>query len=105
MRRLKVLAFISCLLLTTTLAAAANISGRVTFRGSPLAGALVTANLIGKQGAASVTVARTDAQGGFLLQGLGNGEYILFVDMDGRRVFQGKVDLTGSSLVKNIDLQ
>jgi len=104
MRRLKTLAFTSCLLMTT-LAAAADLSGRVTFRGAPLNGAVVTANLIGKQGTASVTVTRTDGQGQFALQGLSNGQYILLVDMDGRRVYQGQLDLTGPTLVKNIDLQ
>jgi hypothetical protein len=33
-------------------------AGRVTLRGAPLAGAVVTANLIGEGGPASVTVAR-----------------------------------------------
>jgi|SRR5271167_4951150 len=105
MQNSKALAFISGLLLTATLAAAADLSGRVTFRGAPLAGAVVTANLVGKQGPASVTITRTDPQGGYALRGLTNGEYILLVDMDGRRVFQGRIVLTDSTLVKNIELQ
>jgi hypothetical protein len=105
MQNSRALAFISGLLLTATLVAAADLSGRVTFRGAPLAGAVITANLLGTQGPASVTVTRTDAQGEYALRGLSNGEYILLVDMDGRRLFQSRIVLTGSNLVKNIDLQ
>jgi hypothetical protein len=105
MQNSKALAFISVLLLATTLAAAADLSGRVTFRGAPLAGAVVTANLVATQSPASVTITRTDPQGGYALRGLSNGEYILLVDMDGRRIFQGRIVLTDSTLVKNIELQ
>lgn len=99
------LAFISVLLLTATLAAAADLSGCVTFRGEPLAGAVVTADLIGAHGAASVNITRTDSQGKYVLKGLPNGEYILLVDIEGRRVFQGRVTLGDPSLVKNIALR
>ena len=96
--------FISGLLLTATLAAAADLSGRVTFRGAPLAGAVVTADLIGAHGASSVTITRTDSQGRYVLRKLPKGEYVLLVDIEGRRVFQGRVALGDSRFVKNITL-
>ena len=105
MRNSKLLALISGLLLTSTVAAAADLSGRVTFRGAPLAGAVVTANLIGARGPSSVTVTRTGPGGEYTLKGLRNGDYILLVDMGGRRIYQGRVALRSPLLVKNIELQ
>ena len=43
--------------------------------------------------------------GEYFLRGLRNGDYILLVDMNGRRVYQGRITLTGPSLVKSVDLQ
>ena len=97
--------FISGLLLTAVLGAAADLSGRVTFRGTPLAGSVVTANLIGQKGSAAVTVTRTGSNGEYALRGLRNGEYILLVDMSGRRVYQGRITLNSPTLVKNIELK
>jgi redox-regulated HSP33 family molecular chaperone len=101
----KVLACISGLLLTAVLAIAADLSGKITVRGSPIAGAVVTANLIGAKGAAAVTVTRTDTQGAYALRGLSNGNYILFVDLSGKRIYQGKIAIAGATSVKNIDLK
>jgi redox-regulated HSP33 family molecular chaperone len=98
-------AFISGLLLSAMLAAAADLSGRVTFRGAPLASAVVTANLIGQRGPSAVTVTRTGARGEYILRDLRNGDYILLVDVNGRRVYQGRVALTGPTLVRNVELQ
>ena len=105
MHNSRALAFISGLLLAAMLAAAADLSGRVTFRGAPLAGAVVTANLIGERGPSAVSVTRTGARGEYALRGIRNGNYILLVDMNGRRVYQGRIALTGPALVKNVDLQ
>jgi redox-regulated HSP33 family molecular chaperone len=101
----KALSFISGLLLTAVLAFATNITGKVTVRGAPLAGAVVTANLIGAKGPTAVSVTKTGANGEYSLQGLANGNYIFLVDMNSRRIYQGKVTLTGPALVKNISLQ
>ena len=97
--------FISVLLFSAVLAFAANITGRVTVRGAPLAGAVVTANLIGAKGPTAVVVTKTGSNGEYSLQGLANGNYIFLVDMNSRRVYQGKIALTGSAFVKNISLQ
>ena len=98
-------ALISCLLLATALAAA-DLSGRVTVRGAPLVGAVVTANLlIAQKSTASVVVTRTGARGEYALRGLRNGDYILLVDMNGRRIYQGRIALTSPTLIKNIELQ
>jgi redox-regulated HSP33 family molecular chaperone len=105
MHNSRALAFISGLLLSAMLAAAADLSGRVTVRGAPLAGAVITANLIGARGPAAVSVTRTGTGGEYTLRGLRNGDYILLVDMNGRRVYQGRIALTGPTLVKNVDLQ
>ncbi len=106
MHNSRALAFISGLLLFAALAAAADLSGRVTVSGAPLAGAVVKANLIdsGRRPAA-VSVTRTGPAGEYMLGGLRDGDYILLVDANGRRVYQGRLTLTGSGLVKNIDLQ
>jgi ABC-type xylose transport system permease subunit len=105
MQNSRVLVFISGLLFTAILASAADLSGRVTFRGAPLAGAVVTANLIGERGPAAVAVTKTGRHGEYALRGLRNGAYILLVDMNGRRIYQGRIVLTGPNLVKNIELQ
>jgi len=105
MRNLRNLIFVSGLLLAVTVAAAADLSGRVTVRGSPLGGALVTANLIGQKGPAAVFVTRTDGRGEYIFRGIRNGDYILLVDLNGRRIYQGRVTVTNSVLVKNIALQ
>ena len=104
MQNSRALAFISGLLLAAVLAAA-DLSGRVTLRGAPLAGAVVTANLIGARGPASVSVTRTGPRGQYALRNLRNGDYILLVDMNGRRIYQGRIALTGPTLAKNIELQ
>lgn len=101
----KVSAFISSLLLTAHLAAAADLSGLVTVRGRPLEAAVVTANLIGARGPAAVTITRTNPKGEYLLRGLRDGAYILLVDMNGRRIYQGKIDLAGPGVRKNIGLR
>lgn len=101
----KALAFISGLLLTGIPALAADLSGRVTVRGKPLEGAVVTANLIGAKGPAAVSVTRTDSRGEYALRDLRDGNYILLVDMSARRIYQGRIALTGPTNVKNIGLK
>jgi hypothetical protein len=105
MNNSRVWAFISGLLLSVTLAAAADLSGRVTAGGAPLAGAVVTANLIGARGPAAVSVTRTGKAGDYILRGLRNGDYVLLIDLNGRRIYQGRISLAGPNLVRNIDLQ
>ena len=105
MQSSKVLSFVSGLLWAAMLVAAADLSGRVTVRGAPLAGAVVTANLIGERGPASVSVSRTGPRGEYALRGLRNGNYILLVDMNGRRIYQGRIVVTSPTLIKNIELQ
>ena len=104
MRNLRSLIFISVLMWGTIVAAAAELSGHVTARGTALSGAVVTANLIGPKGAAGMTVTRTDARGSYIFRGLANGNYILLVDYNGRRLYQGRVTLSGGVLAKNIEL-
>src|SRR4051794_40634394 len=105
MQNSRSLALISILLLTAAIAGAGDLSGRVTARGAPLAGAVVTANLIVEgKGKAAVTVTRTGPAGDYALRGLRNGDYILLVDMNGRRVYQGRLTLKDPALVKNIEL-
>jgi len=91
--------------LAATLANAADLAGRVTVHNTPIPGALVTANLLGPRGAAAVSVVRTDSGGVYVFRGLRDGEYILLVDLNGRRIYQGRITLTNSALVKNIALQ
>ena len=107
MQTSRALAFISVLLCTALLASAADLSGRVTFRGAPLAGAVVTADLIDRQGKgpAAITVTRTGPGGEYALRGLRDGDYILLIQMNGRRIYQGRIVLNGQNLAKDIELQ
>jgi Carboxypeptidase regulatory-like domain len=107
MKNSKSLVFISIcgMLIAATLAVAADLSGCVKVRGAPVAGAVVTANLVSARSAASVAVTRTDPQGNYALRGLPNGDYILLVDIEGRRVYQGRIAVANSRITKNIDLQ
>jgi hypothetical protein len=91
--------------LTAVPAVSAELSGRVTVRGKPLEGAVVTANLIGEKGPAAVSITKTGSKGEYALRGIRNGNYILLVDMNGRRVSQGRIALAGPTLVKNIGLK
>jgi hypothetical protein len=100
----KALSFISALLLVAAMAFAADLTGRVTVRGAPFAGAVVTANMIGANGPATVVVTRTGPDGQYSLHGLRDGRYILLVDINSRRVFQDKISVTGTTFVKNIEL-
>ncbi len=104
MRNLTGWAFISVMLLIATLATATDVSGRVTVRGGPLAGAVVTANLIGAQGPEAVIVTQTGPNGEYVLRGLPDGEYVLLVDLHGRRIFQGRISLSGTPVVRNVSL-
>ena len=105
MRNSKALAFVSSVLLSAALHAA-DLSGRVTVSGAPLPGAVVKAELIESgHRPAAVSVTRTGSDGEYLLHGLRNGDYILLVDTNGRRIYQGRITLTASGLVKNIELQ
>ena len=105
MKSSRSLALISALFLLAALAAAADLSGRITFRGQPLAGAVVTANLIGATGGGSATITRTDARGQYLLRGLRDGKYVMLVDLNGRRIYQGEIAVSGATFEKDIALQ
>src|SRR5580704_1198108 len=100
----RVLVFISALL-TASPGFATNITGRVTVRGAPLAGAVVTANRIGAKGPTAVVITRTGTNGQYSLQKFSNGDYIFLVDMNSRRIYQGKMTIDGAAVVKNIDLR
>jgi hypothetical protein len=97
--------FASVFLLIAVVVHAATLSGEVTYQAKPVSGAVVTANLLGAKGPVSVSVARTDDRGGYTLNNLRNGKYILLVDVNGKRVYEGRLALTGSALVKNIALR
>jgi hypothetical protein len=101
----RALTFISGLLVTAILAFATDLSGRVTVRAAPLGGAVVTANLIGEKGPTAVSVTKTGPKGEYSLRGLRNGDYILLVDMNGRRIYQGRITLRGPTFVKDIGLK
>jgi hypothetical protein len=101
----KVLAFNSCLLLTAVTGWATDLSGKVSVNGAPLPGAVVTANLIGEKGPAAVSVTRTGPKGEYALKGLKDGSYILLVDLNAKRIYQGKIALRSTALVKNIELK
>lgn len=94
------------LLLLACAAQAADLSGRVTFRGRPVADALVRAYRVdpAARGRAATWATRTGSGGDYVLQRLPTGDYLLTVEKDGRRIYQGKVTLAGPPTTKNIEL-
>jgi hypothetical protein len=94
---------ISCLVAIALLLAApllaGELSGRVTGGGRPISDAFVRLYQIDPSGGnwKGVFVTRTNQGGVYLLRGLPNAEYVILVEKDGRRLFQGKVRIFGSA--------
>jgi len=78
-------------------AAAADLNGTITYKTlkmaqpGPLSEALVSVYHIGTK---SKTVTRTSSTGKYLFKNLPNGSYVILVEKDGQRVYQGKVDVS-----------
>lgn len=86
-------------LLLTAPAWAASIGGRVTYRNQPLARAIVTLYAFNP---ASMTRGgtygtRTTASGDYNFASIPDGDYILTVDSAGRRMYEGRLRIRGSS--------
>jgi hypothetical protein len=77
-------------------AAAADLSGTVTYkvpgmtRPAPLLAVLVSAY---NPATARKSVTRTNEVGVYLFKSLPDGLYVIFVEKDGRRLYQGKVEV------------
>jgi hypothetical protein len=84
------------LAMPATPAAAADLGGTVTYkvpsmtRPAPLLAVLVSAY---NPATARKTVTRTNDVGVYLFKGLPGGLYVIFVERDGRRLYQGKVEV------------
>lgn len=84
------------LAMLATPAAAADLSGTVTYkvpgmtRSDPLPSALVSAY---NPAISRKTVTRTNNVGVYLFKTLPDGLYVIFVERDGRRLYQGKVEV------------
>jgi hypothetical protein len=90
---------ISCavmLTLAATQAEAASLDGTITYiargttKSDPLASALVS---IFNTDTRRKTVTRTNDLGKYLYKSLPSGVYVILVEKNGRRVYQGKVDV------------
>ena len=80
--------------LLTPLATAADLSGFVTYKASgsqpvALPSALVS---VYQTSTGRKVVTRTNSEGMFVFKNLSAGMYVILVEKDGRRVYQGKVE-------------
>jgi hypothetical protein len=75
-------------------AAAAELSGTVTYKTAamgtpaPLSSALVS---VYRTPTSNTTVTRTNSAGMYRFADLAAGQYVVFVEKDGRRLYQGRV--------------
>jgi hypothetical protein len=81
--------------LLTPLATAADLSGFVTYKASgsqpvALPSALVS---VYQTSTGRKVVTRTNSEGMFVFKNLSAGMYVILVEKDGRRVYQGKVEI------------
>ena len=88
-------------------AEAADLRGTITYRTSAatppsaMANALVT---FYQPDTKRTTVTRTNSVGGYSLKDLQSGLYVLFVEKDGRKVYQGKILIPVSGNIFDIAL-
>ena len=86
---------------------AANLDGVVTYRTSDmprpqgLAGALITVYHTATGGR---TITRSNNVGMYLLKNIPEGLYVIVVEKDGRRIYQGKVQIRGAETRFDIGL-
>jgi hypothetical protein len=84
------------LALSAAQAAAANLDGTITYgaRGTARPDALVSALVsVYNPATRQKTVTRTNDLGRYLYKSLPGGVYVILVEKDGRRVYQGKVEV------------
>lgn len=96
--------FTSCLLrisgwvaLTGVLAATAqaeSLEGTVTYGTSGVPSAVVS---VYETATGRNSVTRTNSVGAYLFRNLPGGRYVVLVEKDGRRIYQGKVDVRGQA--------
>jgi len=77
-----------------TQAAAADLDGGVSYKAAgttrPLVAAVVSVfNAVTQR----KTITKTNDAGRYLFKALGSGSYLILVEKDGRRVYQGKVEV------------
>lgn len=82
-----------CAALTAILAAtaqAASLGGTVTYRTSGVPSAVVS---VYQTGTGRKAVTLTNSLGAYLFNNLPGGSYIVLVEKDGRRIYQGRVEV------------
>lgn len=88
-------------------ASAANVGGIISYRISgigterPLEEALVTVYNVKTQAKA---VTRSNNRGEYLITSLSSGDYIILVEKDGRRLYQGRVEVQTAETRRDIKL-
>ena len=89
--------FFSCIVVTAVLAAqavAASLGGTVFYGTTGVSSGLVSAYQIGT-GRKAVTL--TNSSGAYFFNSLPVGGYVVFVEKDGRKIYQGRVDVRQNS--------
>ena len=93
-----------CAALTAILVAtaqAASLGGTVSYRTSGVPSAVVSVYHTGT-GRKAVTL--TNSRGAYLFNNLPGGRYVVLVEKDGRRIYQGKVDVPEQAIRFDIRL-
>jgi hypothetical protein len=95
------------LVILATPVAAASLQGSIAYRASgttkpvPLALGLVRVHNTATR---QVTITKTNSLGGYLFKSLPSGLYVIVVEMSGRRIYQGKVQVREPAIRFDIPL-
>jgi hypothetical protein len=87
-------------------ACAGQLDGTITYRTAamnapaPLGSALVS---VYRSPSSSAAVTRTNNAGAYRFSNLAAGQYVIFVEKDGRRIYQGRVTITDQN--RRFDIQ
>jgi hypothetical protein len=86
-----------------TPAPAANLRGKITHQSRPVADALVRLYPTGS-GRGEVIATRTSDSGRYVIGRIRPGTYVLLVEKNGRRVFQGRIEVRTDEATRNVEL-
>lgn len=87
-------------------ACAAQLDGTITYRTAgmsapaPLTSALVS---VYRSQSSSTAITRTNGAGAYRFNNLAAGQYVVFVEKDGRRIYQGRVTVSDQN--QRFDIQ
>jgi hypothetical protein len=98
---LRISGCVALLIILTAPVDAANLEGVVTYEGSNVPYVLVS---LYKTDTDRRIVTRTNNDGRYLFDDIPNGLYIILVEKEGRRIYQGKVNVPENGIMFDIEL-